>query len=251
VEIAEHIASLDRDGRALAEAAAQAGPDAEVPACPGWRVRDLVQHLGGAHAWAASFPATGRMQDYPAGEEATFFPTVDDADLVDWYRDQHAQLVRTLSATDPARPCWSFLPAPTPLAFWARRQAHETAIHRFDAESAAGHAPPSWTPTFAADGVDELMCGFFGGPGRRRLRADPPTSMTVVADDVDAAWHVRLEPERRVVVHGREPADLTVTGPANDLYLLLWNRAGTDALILDGDRRPLDLWRERATIRWS
>lgn len=33
--------------------------------------------------------------------------------------------------------CWTFLDAPSPLAFWARRQAHETAIHRADAQLAA------------------------------------------------------------------------------------------------------------------
>ena len=32
--------------------------------------------------------------------------------------------------------CFAFLPAPSPLAFWARRQAHETGIHRADVESA-------------------------------------------------------------------------------------------------------------------
>jgi uncharacterized protein (TIGR03083 family) len=250
VEIVDHVASLERDGRALAAAAQQAGPDAEVGTCPGWRVRDVLRHLGGVHAWAASFPATGRTTPYGPEEAAAFFTEVDDADLVDWYRGRHAEVVRTFSTADPTRPCWSFIPAPSPLASWARRQAHETAIHRVDVESTVG-STPSWDPAFAADGVDELMCGFFGGAGRSRLRADPPASMTVVADDADAAWHLRLEPERRVVVHGREPADLTITGSANDLYRLLWNRGGEGGLTLAGDRRPLDLWRQFATVRWS
>ncbi|MER6443505.1 hypothetical protein ABT275_45720 [Streptomyces sp. NPDC001185] len=36
--------------------------------------------------------------------------------------------------------CWTFNPArvPSPLAFWTRRQAHETAVHRYDAEAATG-----------------------------------------------------------------------------------------------------------------
>ena len=28
----------------------RAGPDAPVPACPGWRIRDLVRHVGNVHA---------------------------------------------------------------------------------------------------------------------------------------------------------------------------------------------------------
>jgi uncharacterized protein (TIGR03083 family) len=61
-----------------------------------------------------------------------------DAELLGWFRDGHAELVRALRSADPRLSCWTFLPAPSSLAFWARRQAHETAIHRADAESAAG-----------------------------------------------------------------------------------------------------------------
>ena len=54
----------------------------------------------------------------------------------------------------------TFLPAPSPLAMWARRQAHETSIHRCYAESATG-ATTGFDPTFAADGIDELLYGFY------------------------------------------------------------------------------------------
>src|SRR6204780_1534249 len=55
--------------------------------------------------------------------------------------------------------CCGFLDAPSPLAFWARRQAHEPAIHRADAESAAGDVTP-FPAVFAADGIDELLVCF-------------------------------------------------------------------------------------------
>lgn len=45
------------------------------------------------------------------------------------------------------------------LAFWARWQADETAIHRADAELASGQVI-AFAPEFAADGVDELVIGF-------------------------------------------------------------------------------------------
>ena len=249
MEISEFVAVLDRDGKALAAAAEKAGTDAEVPTCPGWRVGDLLHHLGGVHRWAASFPATGRMEPYGDGEQALFFDTVPDDAVVDWYRAGHAAAVQAFATGDPARPCWSFLPASSPLAFWARRQAHETAIHRTDVEAAVG-TRPGWDPAFAADGVDELLCGFYGRKGPR-LYADPPASLAVVATDVDAAWVMKLWPDRRSVVHGREPADLTVSGPANALYLSLWNRTGDEGLDLQGDRRPLDIWRQRAKVRWA
>jgi hypothetical protein len=39
---------------------------------------------------------------------------------------------------------------------WARRQAHETAIHRFDAESATSSVS-GFDPTFASDGIGEIL----------------------------------------------------------------------------------------------
>src|SRR5262249_53658636 len=59
------------------------------------------------------------------------------AELPGWFREGHAALVQALSVAGPDLNCWAFLAAPSPLAFWARRQAHETAIHRVDAGQAA------------------------------------------------------------------------------------------------------------------
>jgi uncharacterized protein (TIGR03083 family) len=244
--IADHLAILDHDGRQLADVAERAGIDAEVPTCPGWRQRDLLGHLGGVHRWAASYVATGRSQPFTREERAALITPVADDALVGWFRDGHRALVDALASADEAMTCWTFMPAPSPLAFWARRQAHETAIHRADAESVIPDVP-AWDPTFAADGVDELLSGFFAGP-RVAVVADPAVSMAVTATDVDAAWTIHIGPDNRQVVAGRQPADLTVAGPAGDLYLLLWNRGGAERLDVRGDRAVLDLWRDGVRI---
>ena len=75
-----------------------------------------------------------------------FWP--DDDDLINWYLDTNANLVDALESAPPDVESFTFLPAPSPLAMWARRQAHETSIHRFDAENAAGIAS-EFDPTFA------------------------------------------------------------------------------------------------------
>jgi len=212
MDIAEHIEHLRRDGARLVEAAGRAGLDAPVPTCPGWTVRDLV------------------------------------GKLLDWYRDAHSELVDALTKTDPGVACWSFLAAPSPLAFWARRQAHETAIHRVDAESAGSSVTPV-APGFAVDGIDELLNGFLSRP-TSRLVADPPTSLAVRATDADAAWTVHIGPDGRRIVPREEPAELHIAGPASDLYLLLWNRRDTDGLGIDGDPAALDVWRAKATVAW-
>ncbi|MEV4690638.1 maleylpyruvate isomerase family mycothiol-dependent enzyme [Micromonospora echinospora] len=249
MRIAEHIAVLDEEGVRLAEAARRAGLDAPVPTCPGWQVRDLLRHVGGVHRWAMAHVITGRRQPFSDREEAEFFAAVDDDELSDWFREGHRALVDTLAAADESVECWMFLPAPSPLAFWARRQAHETAVHRADAESAISTVP-HWDPSFAADGIDELLSGFFGRPGGR-LVADPSRSMALVPTDIDAGWTFHIEPAGRRLVAGEMPAQLTIVGPASELYLLLWNRSGTERLELRGDAAVLDLWRTRATVTWN
>ena len=44
---------------------------------------------------------------------------------------------------------------------------------------------------------------------------------------------------------------LAAAGAASDLYLLLWNRRGTDGLDVTGDERVLDLWRDKAQVNWG
>ncbi|XVU28545.1 maleylpyruvate isomerase family mycothiol-dependent enzyme [Actinoplanes sp. CA-054009] len=249
MRIDEHLEALRHDGKVVAEAAGRAGLDAVVPRCPGWRVRDVLLHLGGVHRWAAAHVADRRARPFGPDEESRFFTHVDDGALIDWYRSGHRALVGTLAAADPALACWSFLPAPSPLAFWARRQAHETAVHRADVESATG-STPAWPPAFAADGVEELLRAFFA---RRpeRLTSEPPVTIALQATDAEAAWTIRMDATGLHVTDGAEPATLALSGTAGDLYLLLWNRIGPEELTADGDLGALDAWRGRATVKWS
>ena len=145
MEIAEHITAIGQEGKLLAEAAERGGLDVNVPTCPGWDMRELVRHLGMIHLWAAGHVA--QLQDASWGDDlaefSKFWPDLgvfwhDDEHLVPWYLQTNANLLQTLESAPPDVEAWTFLPAPSPLAMWARRQAHETAVHRFDAENAAG-----------------------------------------------------------------------------------------------------------------
>jgi uncharacterized protein (TIGR03083 family) len=246
MEIAEHIEVLRHEGELLSQAAADAGLTSEVATCPGWQVRDLLGHTGRVHRWATFYVTTGSREPRIDAATAASFAAPDDRHLVDWFRTGHAALVIALAAADPDLACFTFLPAPSPLAFWARRQAHETAIHRVDAES-TGTAHTTFASPFAADGIDELLTGILSRPGGT-LVADPPVSLAVAATDIDAAWTVRIEPDHIQVLAGRNLADLTVTGPADDLYLLLWNRGDTRHCDVRGSIDVLDLWNARARI---
>jgi uncharacterized protein (TIGR03083 family) len=251
MEIEEHLAALRREGTALGDAAQAAGPDAPVPTCPEWTVRDLVLHVGEVHRWAAAHVRDRRAEPVDTSKEPDLIgPWPSDNTLVDWYREGHEALLGVLEGAEPSVQCWSFLPAPSPLAFWARRQCHETAIHRVDAESAAGGIA-AVAPEVGADGIDELVMGFLGRPRRRDI--PEPVTLGVVAPDVDRRWVVVLGPESAQVVQEAAPVGpaLTVTASASDLDLLLWNRRSAAGLEVEGDPTVLETWSKTVQIRWS
>ncbi|OLT11286.1 hypothetical protein BJF78_27245 [Pseudonocardia sp. CNS-139] len=241
MQVREHVDELERQGVALVAAAEAAGPDAAVPDCPGWTVRDLVAHTAGVHAWATTFVRA----DPDAVRDAELPGPAPGEDVVARYRAAHAELVAALRAAPPDLQTWSFLAAPSPLAFWARRQAHEAAVHRADAEAAAGR-PVGYSAAFAADGIDELLTCFLTRPGRR-LRSERPLRLLVAPDDEPRRWLATIDADgcRVTVSTAEEPADHTARGPASALYLQLWNR-GAPA----GDNPVIALWRERARITW-
>ena len=258
MEIAEHIDALRRQGDLLAAAATRSGLDASVPPCPPWQVRDLLRHTGYIHRWAARHitECPDTVLDGPS-EADILRGGAADPDLLAWFRAGHAALVETLSSADPGLQCATFIDAPSPLAFWARRQAHETAIHRADAESALGNRP-EYAPGFAADGVDELIMGF-GQRRKYRPSAEHTGDMDVRTTDTGHAWHVGTEDGR--IQARREPtppgsaraAGCTVTGPASGLYLFLWHRsdAAQAGVTITGDPALLATWQSSVRVRWG
>ena len=255
MEITEHITAVGQEAKLLAEAANQGGLDVEVPTCPGWDMRDLVRHLSEIHLWAAGVISERATKLWPDDisehtetwpDLAVFWP--EDNELTGWYLETNANLVDVLESASPDLDCPTFLPAPSPLAMWARRQAHETAIHRFDAENAAGIAS-GFDPVFAADGIDELLAGF--APRRSEFPVDSVQTVVVHATDTDDRWLVTLGPEGITTIRGDGPANVTLTGGASDLYLMLWNRGEGTSITITGDREVLDKWHDNVRIRWS
>jgi uncharacterized protein (TIGR03083 family) len=240
VALVEH---LSEHGDRLAEAADRAGWDTPVPGTE-WTVRELVVHLGGVHRWAADIVDAARTDpDTPAGQAVGTGPP--DDELLEWYQNGHAALVQTLRDAPADLECFTFLPADSPLHFWARRQAHETAIHRADAEAAAGDVTPFDAP-FAQDGIAELLLGF----ARRRSNAIARPG-TIGLDAADgASWLITLGGERIEAVPSEDlvDTDVVVRGLSSDIYLWLWNRP-TEAVV-DGDEAVAGAW-SAVRVTWS
>lgn len=245
MQTAELIDQLESDGPLLAAAAERAGWDAPVPGTR-WTVRTLVTHVAGVHRWAAATVRTAsRTGDEEAARAVGTGP--DDDALLDWFDAGHRELVQTLRSAPADLRCFTFLPAPSPLAFWARRQAHETAVHRADAEHAAGAATP-FPAEFAQDGLAELLQGF---AARRSNTVPVPAILDLDADD-GPAWRVVLGGERTIAAprdaDDERGADAVVAGRSSDLYLWAWNRPA--AVRVSGDADVVGRWR-KVRVRWS
>jgi uncharacterized protein (TIGR03083 family) len=237
----DHLAA---NGVALADAAARAGWDASVPRCE-WTVREVVTHLGGVHRWAAQIVRTGSETLDPQGA-AQVGTGPGDAELLEWFTTGHAELVVTLGDAPADLAAAAFLPADSPLHFWARRQAHETAIHRVDVEGAAG-SRVAFEADFAQDGIAEILTGFAG----RRSNAIPTAGSIGLAADDGSAWVITLGGDRIEAVAGADLADVdsTVRGSSSQLYQWLWNRPAD--VVIDGDAALAGLWAERVKVTWS
>lgn len=223
---------VEREGIALADAAGQ-DLAAPVPTAPGWDTAKLLSHVGLVHARAAVVLRTGTMER-PTVENG-MLPEPPERGLTDWYRANLAELVTALAAVDdPDRPVYSFAPGHRRAGFWPRRMAHETTVHRVDAEQAVGLPVGPIDPALAVDGIDELFSVFVPLAGAGRSPGDGRT-VHLHASDADGEWLIRFDPGAVAVEVGHAKGDAAVRGPGSDLLLWLWGRLPLDRLEVFGD----------------
>lgn len=240
MDAAQHRAAVVTEGGWFAALASDA-LELPVPTCPGWTVARLVGHLGRVHTWATGFLVAGpdAEGDVSWGERPP-----EGAALLPWYRDRLDGLLAELDRHDPGEPARSFIGAGT-AAFWFRRQAHELAVHRWDAEHAiAPGAASPFDAALAADGIDEWLGVFVP---RWLARRDEPVPAALVGatlhvhctDDALAAgtgeWLLRVTDQGCEVERAHAKGDAALRGPASDLLLAVWHRVPLDSLDVVGD----------------
>jgi uncharacterized protein (TIGR03083 family) len=225
MEHGQFVATIRNQCEALRSSALAAGPEAAVPTCPKWTVSRLVGHLGRVQSWV------GEALTDPSGERVQpNRPPEGWAALLCWWDEQRETMIERLA--DPDAPAWMpFRGYPPTAASWARRQAHEAAIHRLDAEHAraAGVEPGSvpslvFEPEFAADGIDELICWMV--PARTDWTKSTADGVAVLhAADAGQTWVVRLKPGTAPQIGrlGLE-GDATIAGTADAVYRRVWGR---------------------------
>jgi uncharacterized protein (TIGR03083 family) len=200
-----------------------------VPACPGWTFRQLAAHLGRGHRWAARIVAARAAAPIPLGEVADGKLPQDPARHAPWLNAGADMVIEAVTAagSDPVRTLAGIGPA----SFWARRRAHEAAVHLADAQLATGR-DAGLAPGFAADGVDEWLslaaAGAEGSAGRARELRGQGQSLHFHATGPGlpgtGEWLVTRTPSGVTVQRGHGKADVAVRGPAARLLLVLTRR---------------------------
>ncbi|HEX5741045.1 MAG TPA: maleylpyruvate isomerase family mycothiol-dependent enzyme [Pilimelia sp.] len=243
------LACLRHEGPAFRAAVAATRPDADVPSCPEWTVESLVAHLGRLYAWIRGHAERGVVTPpAPFAEFAVEVPAWPHA--TEWWGERFDLLLGTFEHLDPGLPAWNWAPQAKTASFWLRRAAHETAVHRWDAQAAAGTPTPTEAKQ-AADGVSEVLDTFLPA-GRRPVPAPRDGVVHLAATDIAAEWYVRLRGDGVALLdtdtlldsddhHPRAHA----SGTASDLHLALWGRVPFTVLQVSGDADLLPALRAR------
>jgi uncharacterized Actinobacterial protein TIGR03083 len=233
----DHLSFLDvivAEAASLADAARAAGPDAATPATPEWGMAKLVKHAGTTHRWVLGIAATREFAN--PGDLDLGLPN-DPAAYPDWFEAGAAQLAATLRELDPATEMWSWS-GDNRAGFWSRRMAHETAVHRWDAQSATGVQDPI-AVELAVDGIDERLETLtpsmkFNPAGADALNGAGET-VHVHTTDSEGEWLLRFTPDGLEVSREHAKGDVAVRGQANELLLYLIGRRELDGLEVFGD----------------
>ena len=247
-----HCEELVREGERFVAASRDAEGRAPVPTCPQWRVDDLLAHVGMVHRWA----------EHLVRVRAPMRISVRDMDLsrgpVDarWLAEGLSSLVTTLRASDPADEMWAW-GADQHVAFWARRQLHETLVHRLDLEGATGRRGEV-DPEVGADAIDEFLVNL--GPAARFSpdvrRLVGTGEVLTFATDEGPRWSVRLDAGGFSVLDkdaagASATATATLSGPTAQMLEVLTRRRdlAASSCVVRGDRALVAHWLANSAVQ--
>ncbi|MFC4950856.1 maleylpyruvate isomerase family mycothiol-dependent enzyme [Pseudonocardia sp. GCM10023141] len=233
------IAHLHVEYRLLAAAIAAARPDEPVSSCPGWTVADLAAHVTTVYRH--------KTESMRRGENPRPWPPPGGVGTLD---DAFAELIGEFAARPAEQPTVTWFTPDQTVGFWIRRMAHETAVHRVDAELGADFPITPVDEELALDGIDELLrtnveFAFASWPEDFTEVFHGADPRPVLIDAGRRAWWITTGPTEIVVTDAEpdtepdtEPARLT--GRPGELYRYLWGRPG-DVRFQGGAERAAQL----------
>ena len=161
--------------------AVEANRGGKIPWSDRWTVATVAKHVGGVHHVVSQV-----VRDRPTADFGVFasldVPQSSDPALGAWIGAGTASMLTEMRSAGPDAACWSWHPDRHDVGFWIRRMAHETLVHRWDAEVGAGVTIKAMDPAVAADGLDEFLDVFVALDGipRRRRRDHRSTSSAAI-----------------------------------------------------------------------
>jgi uncharacterized protein (TIGR03083 family) len=218
---------------------------AQVPSCPDWTLGMLLRHIGGGHRWAEKIVRT-RATDFLPDDEIRKLEGDDSGEVPGaWLVEGAEHFADTLRSAGPDAKAWAPLIYGN-VAFWARRFANETLIHRADATLAAG-TEFVVAEDVALGAVDEWMeldalpQHFEYKPQKRELLG-PGRTLAFEATDAGAAWFVDLTGD--VITWRRGPGDaaVTVRTALTDLLMVIYRRKDVSGCEILGNKELLDTY---------
>jgi len=229
------------------------GKDAttRVPTCPEWTLADLVGHVGATHRMVTML--VGERLSEPSSVFARYVPgPTDSTKWHAWLTEGAAEAKQVFESVTDDTPVWDPSGADAGVLFWSRRLLGEASVHRADAAAAldmpyelapgpAAAAVEDWLDTMTSAGYWENKPDFAAA-----MRGDGQT-LHFHATDAPGEWLARREPDRVALERTHATADVTLSGPAVELLLVLSRRrrlSETTGLELQGDRALLDHWIE-------
>ena len=238
IDRAVYQQALRSDGEAIA-AAGRRDINAAVPSCPGWKMHKLLAHVGRVYRSVGRHVAERATEMIPADEIPR--PPEGDA-IVEWFEEGHRFVSEALAGADPDEAVWTWTGQST-MAFYFRRMAHETAVHRWDAEVAFG-SPGPIDSDLATDGVSELfevVLPFAVANWDMNL---PDATLHLHRTDGDGEWLLANDGGRIQVSHEHAKGDAAVRASGTDLLLLSWERIGLNSPGVDtfGDADAARAW---------
>jgi uncharacterized protein (TIGR03083 family) len=237
------LGALRREAGALRAVVTDDTLPTTLPSCPGWTVQELARHTGAGFRWIAGHVVRGvtTSPGYPDRADAPTGP-----DLLPWWDESLKLLLAELDRVDPELPAWNPCPRPKVAAFWPRREAHEIAVHRWDAQVAVGLPEPVETE-LAADGVAEVLDSLLPMQPPREPVGDGVIQL--VATDSEDGWIIRVRGtaisllDTATLVPEEHQLRTQASGSASDLLLALWGRIPFDVLEITGEAALLEALR--------
>jgi uncharacterized protein (TIGR03083 family) len=227
MEMDDYLAAIDRDSAAFVDACDVAGLTSPVVSCPEWTVANLLWHLTEVHDFWRTVVAD-RLSD---PERYVQPPRPVDERLTEMFRQGREELLTALAGAEATTSVWTWTNDHT-TGWVTRRMAHETAVHLWDATTAAGMVNPL-DPMLSSDGIDEFLAHMIGSTSKG---AEPVGgSVHLHCGDVPGEWTVREHGGGFSVAREHSKGDCAIRGSASDILLALWRRAPLSNCDVVGD----------------